>query len=55
LKELARELSETYGIEATPIIRDLSRPHAAGALFAAVRKLRIEVDVLINNAGILLD
>ncbi len=26
LKELARELSETYGVEAIPITRDLSRP-----------------------------
>ncbi|MEO6601193.1 MAG: SDR family NAD(P)-dependent oxidoreductase, partial [Polyangiaceae bacterium] len=55
LKALANTLSDRYGIEAVPLARDLSRPDAPGALFTAVERLGIQVDVLVNNAGILSD
>ncbi len=34
-----------------PIVMDLARPEAAAELYAAVRGLRLDVDVLVNNAG----
>ncbi len=35
----------------SPIVLDLARPEAAGELFEAVAALGLEVDVLVNNAG----
>jgi short-subunit dehydrogenase len=55
LRELASSLSDRYGVEAVPLAYDLSRPDAPEALFAALEKLGIQIDVLLNNAGVLSD
>lgn len=52
LRELADELGETYGVEATVMPKDLSKPDAPRELFDAVQDAGINVDVLVNNAGV---
>ncbi|MGH9435291.1 MAG: SDR family NAD(P)-dependent oxidoreductase [Terriglobia bacterium] len=51
LKVLAEELSGTYGIHTEPIALDLSAPRAAATLFQAIQERKIEVNLLVNNAG----
>lgn len=51
LATAARELRSTHGVSAYPLVLDLARPEAAAELFEAVTALGLEVDVLINNAG----
>jgi len=52
LRELAKELSETYGVEATVMPKDLSKPEAPRELFDAVEAAGIQIDTLVNNAGV---
>lgn len=51
LVELARDLGERHGIEARVLPADLARPGAPGEVAAAVERLGLEIDVLVNNAG----
>ncbi|CAN5712361.1 SDR family oxidoreductase [soil metagenome] len=51
LEALAGQLEGKHGISATVIVDDLGDPSAPDRIFAAVRDARIEVDVLVNNAG----
>lgn len=51
LEALAGTLEGKHGITATVIVDDLGDPEAPERIFAAARDARIEVDVLINNAG----
>ena len=51
LEKLAAELSTTYGIRATAIPLDLSRPAAGQALAAEVGRRGLTVTSLVNNAG----
>ncbi len=51
LQSLAKELSEAYGVKATAYYSDLSRPEAAEELHEWCSENNIEVDILINNAG----
>ncbi len=51
---VAEELSCRYGVEVVPLYADLSRTDAAEQIFDSVNELGIEVEVLINNAGMLL-
>lgn len=53
LNIIAKTLTETYGIQCTVIVADLSEPKAAQTLFGRVREKGFEVDFLINNAGLL--
>jgi hypothetical protein len=52
LVEAARALVADRGVRAWPIVLDLARPEAAGELFARVAALGVEVEILVNNAGI---
>jgi short-subunit dehydrogenase len=52
LAKLARELRDTHGCAATVLARDLTDDAAAAGLCAALERRRIEIDVLVNNAGI---
>jgi short-subunit dehydrogenase len=47
LRALAAELSSKYGIAATVVVADLSRPDAPREVFAAAPP----IDILVNNAG----
>ena len=53
LKLLARELEAAHGVKVTVQPVDLAEPQAAMALFAALKRKRIDVDMLVNNAGVL--
>ncbi|AUI66012.1 MULTISPECIES: SDR family oxidoreductase [Glaesserella] len=52
LAELADELRQTYNVKVTTIAQDLAQPQAAQAIFNETEKLGIQVDILINNAGV---
>ncbi len=51
LEALARELAAAHGIEAWPIIADLSHDEAHLPIMAALRSLGRAPDILVNNAG----
>ena len=53
LEALAKELVADHGVPVRVMPADLGRPDAAGTLAAELRRRRIAVDVLVNNAGIL--
>jgi hypothetical protein len=52
LEELASELSSAHGVTTHVLTADLSDPAAPDALVAQVDALGLQVDVLVNNAGI---
>lgn len=51
LMQLKEQLEERYGISVYPVVKDLSLPDAAEALFLEVKEKGLEVDYLVNNAG----
>lgn len=51
LKELGAEV-RGLGAAVTLLITDLGKPGAARALAAEIKKLHMDVDVLVNNAGL---
>lgn len=53
LREAAGKLSAAHGIDARVLPCDLAAPQAAHTLYDAVRALGIDIDVLVNNAGLL--
>lgn len=53
IAELAREVIATHGVEARTLTADLSLPGAAEAIAEAIAGAGVEVDVLVNNAGVL--
>ena len=52
LEELAAALRAAHGVNVTVIGMDLSRPDAAEQLWQRTTGLGLEVDVLVNNAGV---
>lgn len=50
--EVAKQLAATYGVKATPLYADLSEQDAAEKLHQYCVDNKIEVDILINNAGV---
>ncbi len=50
--EVAKQLAQTYGVKATPLYADLSEQDAAEKLHQYCVDNKIEVDILINNAGV---
>ncbi|HEX9955819.1 MAG TPA: SDR family NAD(P)-dependent oxidoreductase, partial [Fibrella sp.] len=52
LDTLCQQLANQFGIQAQSIVADLRDPLAAGAIFEETQKRRMDVDLLINNAGI---
>jgi uncharacterized protein len=55
MERLAGELRATYGTTVTVIAADLADPEAPSRLVDRLAKLDIEIDVLVNNAGYMLD
>jgi len=53
LEALAQSLRAGFGVPARVLPADLAQPGAAAALAAELRRRRIALDVLVNNAGIL--
>ncbi len=52
LKQMAAKLTQAHGVEVHTLCADLALPGAAAALYARVTGLGLEVDVLVNNAGV---
>jgi short-subunit dehydrogenase len=53
LTELAEALTQRHGVSALALPTDLARPGAVPALAEALRRRRVRIDVLVNNAGVL--
>jgi uncharacterized protein len=51
LKKLQDEIKTKYGVEVMTVALDLSSPSAPQALFDLVKQNKLQVDVLVNNAG----
>ncbi|MFC5409027.1 SDR family NAD(P)-dependent oxidoreductase [Larkinella bovis] len=51
LNQIAEEYRQQFGIQATPIAKDLADPKAPEAIYDETRRRGIQVDVLVNNAG----
>lgn len=52
LNNLAEKVKEKYKVECYPIVLDLAKENAARELFDKINSLNLEVDVLVNNAGV---
>lgn len=52
LRALAQEIEAAHGTRCEIILADLSQPHAGRELLAEVARRGIEVELLVNNAGI---
>lgn len=52
LNEQKAEVEKTYGVKAYTIAADFTDYNAAEAIYSKVQELGIEVDFLINNAGL---
>ena len=50
--EVAKQLAQTYDVKTTPLYADLSEQDAAEKLHQYCVDNKIEVDILINNAGV---
>jgi len=50
--EVAKQLAATYGVQTTPLYADLSKQDAAEQLHQYCVDNKIDVDILINNAGV---
>lgn len=50
--EVAKQLAQTYGVQTTPLYADLSKQDAAEQLHQYCVDNHIDVDILINNAGV---
>lgn len=50
--DVAKQLAQTYGVKTTPLYADLSEQDAAEKLHQYCVDNKIEVDILINNAGV---
>jgi uncharacterized protein len=53
LQALAQQLAADHGVPVKVIPADLGKPGAGAALAAELKRRRVAVDVLVNNAGIL--
>ena len=53
LKALAAALSARHGVKVRVEPADLSKPGAAETLATRLKRARVPVDVLVNNAGVL--
>jgi short-subunit dehydrogenase len=53
LQDVARDLSEQYKVECIVMTADLSEPQAAQKLFQRVKIKQLNVNFLVNNAGLL--
>jgi hypothetical protein len=52
LVELSEDLEAEHGVAATVLPVDLAEPGAAGTVAAAVEEHDVDVDLLVNNAGV---
>ena len=55
LRDLARELKADHGTNVTIIAADLAEPGAPQAVFDSLKEAGTQVDLLVNNAGLLFE
>ncbi|WP_338848888.1 SDR family oxidoreductase [Massilia sp. W12] len=53
LQEIAAELHSRYGVQTWVVALDLAQPGAPQQLARALERLGVEVEILLNNAGVL--
>ena len=51
LNQLAKELEKAYGTKVTVITADMAKPDTPAKLAAEIKKKKINIDYLVNNAG----
>ncbi|MBC7949197.1 MAG: SDR family oxidoreductase [Chitinophagaceae bacterium] len=51
LQEITDKLKQAYGVEITPLPKDLFRPEAAQEIYDATHDMGITINVLVNDAG----
>jgi len=51
LEALARELESAHGVKARVVAADLAAPDGVSRVVDEVRRLGLEIDFLVNNAG----
>ncbi|MGC8545185.1 MAG: SDR family NAD(P)-dependent oxidoreductase [Athalassotoga sp.] len=51
LRKISKDLSDKFGISAFIIPKDLSMPSAPDEIFDELKKMELNVDVLVNDAG----
>ncbi|OOF45837.1 SDR family NAD(P)-dependent oxidoreductase [Rodentibacter trehalosifermentans] len=52
LSQIAQDLKQQFGVKVWTIAQDLARPQAAQTIFDETEAKGIQVDILINNAGV---
>ncbi len=52
LDEIADDFRQCYGVKVYVMACDLSQPEACGYIYGQVNKIGVDVDVLVNNAGL---
>ena len=52
IEETAKAIATEHGVKCTPLFRDLAADSAAEELFAYCKENGMEVEILINNAGV---
>lgn len=52
LEQLKTKLEQQYSVKVTVISADLAQPSASADIYQQIKTLGIDVDILINNAGI---
>lgn len=52
LEQLARELAGRHGVRTEVFVADLARPEAPGGIYAFTANKGIEIELLVNNAGV---
>ncbi|UCC45126.1 MAG: SDR family oxidoreductase [Candidatus Zixiibacteriota bacterium] len=53
LDDVCSELSDSCGIEATPVYFDVSQPDQVKAAFQKITRITKQLDIAVNNAGIM--
>lgn len=51
LNDLAKDFRKKYKVKVAVLVQDLSKPRAALKVYNEIKKKRISVDTLVNNAG----
>jgi short-subunit dehydrogenase len=51
LRELCEVWMKEYGIKAIAIVKDLSQPSAPDEIYRSLKRAKVHIDVLVNNAG----
>jgi short-subunit dehydrogenase len=50
-REVCQHLEDTYNIKAVPLYMDLTLPHAAQSVYDFCMENKLDIEILINNAG----